>query len=66
MKTIDYDCAPAHRRAVEWALRQFDADRVETVSESGWASTYRLSGLVGTGYLKVVPPVQLPPSIAPS
>jgi Ser/Thr protein kinase RdoA (MazF antagonist) len=58
MKTIDYACAATDRRAVEWAVERLDADEVETVTESGWASTYRLTGSDGTGYLKVVPPVQ--------
>ena len=58
MKTIDYACAATDRRAVEWAVERLDADGVETVTESSWASTYRLTGGEGTGYLKVVPPMQ--------
>jgi len=60
MKTLDFDCSDAHRPAVEWAARTLDADTIETVSESGWASTFRIVGSDGTGYLKVVPAVQQP------
>jgi tetratricopeptide (TPR) repeat protein len=60
MKTLDFDCRDAHRPAVEWAARTLDADAIEAVSDSGWASTFRIVGSDRTGYLKVVPSVQQP------
>ena len=60
MSVSEFACAPGHERAIEWALSRLDAAHLETVSESSWACTYRLTDADRSLYLKVVPPVQRP------
>jgi tetratricopeptide (TPR) repeat protein len=60
MGTSDQFTQIGDANALQWARGSFAFETSELVTDAPWAKTYRLGGVGGSAYLKLIPAVQAP------